>query len=98
VSPMGARPDEQLVFPLKEQIAILENAGAATYVIEPDKGSREAIGINPLLPETRLPAAEAGRSQALAIASEIARFWQGDAHASQRNTPQKLADGQPPAG
>jgi NTE family protein len=87
VSPMGARPDEQLVFPLKEQIAILENAGAATYVVEPDKRSKEAIGINPLLPETRVPAAEAGRSQALAIASELGRFWQE----------QSLADGQPPA-
>jgi NTE family protein len=87
VSPMGARSDEVVSYPLKEQIAILENAGAATYVIEPDKRSREAIGINPLLPETRLPAAEAGRSQALAIASETARFWQW----------QSLADGRPPA-
>jgi NTE family protein len=89
VSPMGSRPDEVVSYPLKEQIAILETAGAATYVIEPDKRSREAIGINPLLPETRLPAAEAGRLQALAIASEIARFWQGDRHTS----PLKLADG-----
>jgi NTE family protein len=94
VSPMGSRPDEVVGYPLKEQIAVLENAGAATYVVEPDKGSREAIGINPLLPETRVPAAKAGRRQALAIASEIARFWQGDGHAS----PKKLADGQPPAG
>jgi NTE family protein len=94
VSPMGSRPDEVVSYPLKEQIAILETAGAATYVIEPDKRSREAIGINPLLPETRHPAAEAGRGQALAIASEIARFWQGDGHTS----PQKLADGGPPAG
>jgi NTE family protein len=92
VSPMGSRPDEVVGYPLKEQIAILENAGAATYVIEPDKLSKEAIGINPLLPETRVPAAEAGRSQGLAIASEIARFWHG--HASLR----KSADGQPPAG
>jgi NTE family protein len=94
VSPMGSRPDEVVSYPLKEQIAILEESGAATYVVEPDKESREAIGINPLLPETRLPAAEAGRRQALTIASEIARFWQGDGHAS----PQKLADGRPPAG
>ena len=94
VSPMGSRPDEIVSYPLKEQIALLENAGAATYVVEPDKKSREAIGINPLLPETRVPAAEAGRGQALAIASEIARFWQGDGHPS----PQKLADGRPPAG
>ena len=94
LSPMGSRPDEVVSYPLKEQIALLENAGAATYVIEPDKKSREAIGINPLLPETRRPAAEAGRGQALAIASEIARFWQGDGHTS----PQKLADGGPPAG
>jgi NTE family protein len=93
VSPMGSRSDEVVSYPLNEQIAILESAGAVTYVIEPDRGSREAIGINPLLPETRVPAAEAGRRQALAIASEIARFWQGDGHAS----PQKLAEGRPPA-
>jgi NTE family protein len=92
VSPMGSRSDEVVSYPLKEQIAILENAGSATYVVEPDKGSRGAIGINPLLPETRVPAAEAGRRQALAIASEIARFWQGDGHVS----PRKLADGRPP--
>jgi hypothetical protein len=31
--------------------------------------------LNPLAPETRIPAANAGRSQGHAIARDIARFW-----------------------
>jgi len=75
LSPMGTRPDEILAFPLRQQIELLESAGAVTYVVEPDSVSRNAIGANPLLPETRKPAAEAGRSQGRAIASDIARLW-----------------------
>jgi NTE family protein len=75
VSPMGSRPDEILAFPLRRQIELLESAGAVTYVVEPDSVSRNAIGANPLLPETRIPAAEAGRSQGRSIASDIAQLW-----------------------
>jgi NTE family protein len=76
VSPMGDRPVEIVAYPLREQIELLENAGATTYTVEPDEASRSAIGANPLLPETRRPSAEAGRRQALAIAPDIARFWE----------------------
>jgi NTE family protein len=75
VSPMGTRPNEILGYPLKAQLELLHNAGASTYVVEPDEASKAAMGINPLLPETRGPSARAGRAQALAIATELARFW-----------------------
>jgi NTE family protein len=71
----GLRADEIVAFPLQEQIDILEHAGAQTYLVEPDDQSRVAIGINPLLPETRKPAAEAGRAQAQTIAKDLNHFW-----------------------
>jgi NTE family protein len=76
LSPNGLRADEIVAFPLQEQLDILEDAGGAeTYVVEPDYQSRSAIGINPLLPETRRPAAEAGRAQAQTIAKDLEHFW-----------------------
>jgi NTE family protein len=75
LSPNGVRADEIVAFPLQEQIDILENAGAQTYLIEPDYRSRSSIGINPLLPETRKPAAEAGRAQAQTVAKDLNHFW-----------------------
>ena len=76
LSPNGLRADEIVPFPLQKQLDILKNAGAKTYLIEPDYQSRTAIGINPLLPETRKPAAEAGRAQALTIAKDLGHFWE----------------------
>jgi NTE family protein len=76
LSPNGLRADEIVAFPLQEQLDILKNAGAETYLIEPDSHSRTAIGINPLLPETRKPAAEAGRAQAKPIANGLNPFWE----------------------
>jgi NTE family protein len=75
LSPNGLRADEVVAFPLQEQLDILKNAGAKTYLIEPNHESRTAIGINPLLPETRKPAAEAGRAQAITIAKGLGHFW-----------------------
>ena len=75
LSPNGLRADEIVAFPLQEQLNILKNAGAKTYLIEPDYQARTAIGINPLLPETRKTAAEAGRAQAKAIANDLNHFW-----------------------
>jgi NTE family protein len=75
LSPNGLRADEIVAFPLQEQLDILKNAGAKTYLIEPDYLSRTAIGLNPLLPETRKPAAEAGHAQGLTIAKELGHFW-----------------------
>jgi|HubBroStandDraft_4_1064222.scaffolds.fasta_scaffold271046_1 NTE family protein len=75
LSPNGLRADEIVAFPLQEQMDILENSGAQTFLIEPDDLSRRAIGINPLLPETRKPAAEAGRAQSQTIAKRLGNFW-----------------------
>ena len=76
LSPNGLRADEIVAFPLQEQLDILKNSGAKTYLVEPDHQSRTAIGINPLLPETRKPAAEAGHAQGLTIAKELGHFWE----------------------
>lgn len=75
LSPNGLKADEVVAFPLQEQLDILKNTGAKTYVVEPDYSSRTAIGFNPLLPETRKPAAEAGRAQGKTIAEELGHFW-----------------------
>jgi NTE family protein len=75
LSPNGLRADEVVAFPLQDQLDTLEKAGAQTYLVEPDNQSRTAIGINPLLPKTRKPAAEAGRAQALTIAKDLGHFW-----------------------
>jgi NTE family protein len=74
VSPMGTTLPETNGGALIEQIALLESAGRTTYLVEPDKKSRGAKGANPLLPETRIPAAEPGRSQGNAIAEDVARL------------------------
>jgi NTE family protein len=75
LSPNGLRADEIVAFPLQEQLDILKNTGAKTYLIEPDNHSRTAIGVNPLLPETRKPSAETGRAQAKPIANDLNHFW-----------------------
>jgi NTE family protein len=75
LSPNGLRADEIVAFPLQEQLDTLKNAGAKIYLVEPDRSSRIAIGINPLLPGTRKPTAEAGRSQAQTIAKGLKDFW-----------------------
>jgi NTE family protein len=79
LSPNGLKADQIVAFPLQEQLDTLKNAGAKTYVVEPDHQSRTAIGINPLLPETRKPAAEAGRAQAKTIAKDLKHFWNAPA-------------------
>jgi NTE family protein len=75
VSPMGTARPEVTGESLEQQVEILKSAGGKTYVVEPDEASKGAIGLNPLAPETRIPAANAGRSQGHAIAKDIALFW-----------------------
>ena len=77
VSPMGTARPEVTGETLEQQVQTLKSAGGRTYLVEPDETSKSAIGLNPLAPETRGPAAKAGRSQAHAIAQDIARFWVG---------------------
>jgi NTE family protein len=75
LSPNGLRADEIVAFPLQEQLDTLKDAGAKIYLVEPDRTSRTAIGLNPLLPATRKPAAEAGRVQVQPIAKDLEHFW-----------------------
>jgi NTE family protein len=78
LSPMGTARPEVTGESLEQQVETLKRAGGKTYVVEPDKASKNAIGLNPLAPETRAPAANAGRSQGHAIAKDIARFWSAE--------------------
>ncbi|MCU1391698.1 MAG: patatin [Ilumatobacteraceae bacterium] len=48
---------------------------ATVLTIRPDEASAQAIGSNPLDPETRAPAANAGRAQGTRIANEISSVW-----------------------
>jgi NTE family protein len=75
VSPMGTARPEITGESLEQQIETLKSAGGKTHLVEPDKASKSAIGLNPLAPQTRIPAAKAGRSQGHAIAEDLARFW-----------------------
>jgi len=75
VSPMGTARPEVTGDTLEQQIETLKSAGGKTCLVEPDEASKSAIGLNPLAPETRTPAANAGRSQGHTIAQDIARFW-----------------------
>lgn len=75
LSPMGTTLPRIGGGSLNEQIEVLHQAGGKTFVVNPDPKSREAIGLNPLSPETRRPAARAGRKQGNDIAKSIARFW-----------------------
>jgi NTE family protein len=75
VSPMGTARPEITGESLEQQVETLKSAGGKTYLVEPDQASKNAIGLNPLAPETRTPAARAGRSQGHAIAENVALFW-----------------------
>jgi NTE family protein len=75
VSPMGTARPEITGESLEQQVETLKSAGGKTCLVEPDQASKSAIGLNPLAPETRTPAARAGRSQGHAIAEEVALFW-----------------------
>lgn len=56
---------------LTAQVKDLRRAGSRVHVIEPDDAARKAIGLNPLSPATRGPAAQAGRTQGQALAANI---------------------------
>ncbi len=75
VSPMGTARPEITGESLEQQMETLRSAGGKTYLVEPDEASKSAIGLNPLAPETRTPAATAGRRQGHDIAKDIALFW-----------------------
>lgn len=63
VSPFGMNSQLPSPMPLADVVAALRDGGSQVTVIEPDAASREAIGVNPLDPATRVPVATAGRAQ-----------------------------------
>jgi NTE family protein len=63
ISPLGVDSPFPTPMPLREVLADLKDGGATVTVISPDKASATAIGVNPLDPATRAPAATAGRAQ-----------------------------------
>jgi NTE family protein len=72
VAPMQESP---LVSPeVQAQIDAIARA-AQVVTINPDDASTEAIGGNPLDPETARPSAEAGRAQAAAHVAEVSAIW-----------------------
>jgi NTE family protein len=63
ISPMGMDAPLPSPVSLREVLASLKDGGATVTVISPDEASVAAIGVNPLDPATRVPAATAGRDQ-----------------------------------
>ena len=63
VSPFGLDAQIPSPMPLRAVVAGLVDGGAQVTVIGPDPASVAAMGVNPLDPGTRQPAAEAGRAQ-----------------------------------
>lgn len=59
------------------QVAGLRAAGATVALVSPDAAATAAIGRNVLDPARRAAAARAGRTQAAAVASEVAAAWGG---------------------
>jgi NTE family protein len=63
ISPQGMNSEIPTWLPLRDVVARLRADGASVTVVSPDAASVAAIGINPLDPATRAPAATAGRAQ-----------------------------------
>jgi NTE family protein len=59
----------------RDDVADLAAAGISVFLILPDAGTTEAIGENVFDPARRGPAAEAGRRQGRAEASEVSLLW-----------------------
>ena len=78
LSPMGTTLPRIGGNRLNDQIEVLHREGGKTFLVNPDRKSRKAIGLNPLSPETRGPAAQAGRKQGQNIAADVAAFWKSD--------------------
>jgi NTE family protein len=57
----------------------LERQGSQVLVISPDAAALQAIGRNVLDPRRRAPAAQAGRSQAQAVADQVRSLWRAGA-------------------
>ena len=67
LSPLGLNSPIPSPMPLRGVVERLRSDGSEVMVITPDEASVAAIGINPLDPATRVPAAQAGRAQGRAL-------------------------------
>jgi len=67
ISPVGSADPFPVEFLLEDAVAELRKRGARVDVILPDVTSRAAIGDHPLDPDSRIPAADAGRAQGRAV-------------------------------
>jgi NTE family protein len=67
IVPLGTAERFPTDTPLDGAVAGLRAAGAEVATVAPDDRSKQAIGVNPLDPATRTPAAEAGRRQGTAL-------------------------------
>jgi NTE family protein len=74
LNPLGANANF-LGAGLDAEVAALEREGSQVLVIAPDVASASAISLNPLDPETRQPAALAGRAQGHDHATSVSAFW-----------------------
>ena len=63
LSPLGMDSPLPAPMSLASVVTELRAAGSEVVVISPDESSSSAIGLNPLDPATRTPAALAGRAQ-----------------------------------
>ncbi len=63
ISPLGYDSALPSPMPLRRVVGELRSDGSAVTVITPDVASAAAMGLNPLDPATRTPAAHAGRAQ-----------------------------------
>lgn len=58
-----------------DELKELEKSGSQLMVITPDEAALEAKGFNPMVPEKRIDAAQAGRRQGRELAEEVKKFW-----------------------
>ncbi|MDT7726156.1 MAG: hypothetical protein QOI21_2732 [Actinomycetota bacterium] len=73
ISPFGIDGPSLSPMTLRDAVDRLRADGSEVVVVEPDEKSLAAIGSNPLDPDTRSPAAAAGRAQGLAGLTANAR-------------------------
>jgi NTE family protein len=59
-----------------DELKELEKSGAQVMVITPDEAALEAKGLNPMVPEKRSDAAQAGHRQGQEMAREVKIFWE----------------------
>lgn len=74
LNPLGANANFFGAGPATEA-ADPERGGSQVLLIEPDTASIAAIGLNPMDPATREPAALAGRALGSELAASVAAFW-----------------------